>query len=79
MILTLKNTLKKLMKGNKKMKAIDIEMNTIELNVNFILEDNSVVENCLLNSEDLSDDTITKIFDDLSKVDITKYRKEKIK
>ena len=61
------------------MKAIDIEMNTIELNVNFILEDNSVVENCLLNSEDLSDDTITKIFDDLSKVDITKHRKEKIK
>jgi hypothetical protein len=48
------------------MKAIDIEMNTIKLNVNFILEDNSVVENCLLNSEDLSDDTITKIFDDLS-------------
>jgi hypothetical protein len=38
------------------MKAKDIEMNTIELNVNFILEDNSVVENCLLNSEDLSDD-----------------------
>jgi hypothetical protein len=46
-----KKYLRKLMKGNKKMKARDIEMNTIELNVNFILEDNSVVENCLLNSE----------------------------
>jgi hypothetical protein len=42
------------------MKAKDIEMNTIELNVNFILEDNSVVENCLLNSEDLSDDNYYK-------------------
>ena len=61
------------------MKAIDIEMNTIELNVNFILEDNSVVENCSLHSGHLSDITITKIFDDLSKVDITKHRKEKIK
>ena len=61
------------------MKAIDIEMNTIELNVNFILEDNSVVENCSLHSGHLSDTTITKIFDDLSKVDITKHRKEKIK
>jgi hypothetical protein len=78
MILILKN-MKKLMKGNKKMKARDIEMNTIELNVNFILEDNSVVENCSLNSGHLSDTTITKIFDDLSKIDITKYRKEKIK
>jgi hypothetical protein len=79
MILILKNMLKKLMKGNKKMKVRDIEINTIKLDVNFILEDNSVVENCLLNSGDLSDETITKIFDDLSKVDITKYRKEKIK
>jgi hypothetical protein len=61
------------------MKVRDIEINTLKLDVNFILEDNSVVENCLLNSEDLSDDTITKIFDDLSKVDITKHRKEKIK
>ena len=61
------------------MKVRDIEINTLKLDVNFILEDNSVVENCLLNSEDLSDETITKIFDDLSKVDITKHRKEKIK
>jgi hypothetical protein len=61
------------------MKVRDIEINTLKLDVNFILENNSVVENCLLNSEDLSDETITKIFDDLSKIDITKYRKEKIK
>jgi hypothetical protein len=61
------------------MKVRDIEINTLKLDVNFILEDNSVVENCSLHSEDLSDDTITKIFDDLSKVDITKHRKEKIK
>ena len=61
------------------MKVRDIEINTLKLDVNFILEDNSVVENCSLHSGHLSDITITKIFDDLSKVDITKHRKEKIK
>jgi len=61
------------------MKVRDIEINTLKLDVNFILENNSVVENCSLHSGHLSDTTITKIFDDLSKIDITKYRKEKIK
>ena len=63
--------------GGIKMKARDIEINNLKLNVNFILKDNSVVENCEFNSEILSDITIKKIFEDLSKIDINQIRKEK--
>jgi pyruvate carboxylase len=42
------------------MKVRDIEINTLKLDVNFILENNSVVENCLLHSGDLSDDNYYK-------------------
>jgi len=63
--------------GGIKMKARDIEINNLKLNVNFILKDNSVVENCEFNSEILSDITIKKIFDDLGKIDINQIRKEK--
>jgi len=57
------------------MKVRDIEINTLKLNVNFILEDNSVIENCVFNSEILSDTTITKIFEDLEKVDLNLIKK----
>ena len=63
--------------GGIKMKARDIEINNLKLNVNFILKNNSVVENCEFNSEILSDITIKKIFEDLSKIDINQIRKEK--
>jgi len=53
------------------MKVTDIEINTLNINAKFILEDKS--EKILnLNSLHLSDTTITKIFDDLSKVNLTK-------
>jgi len=61
----------------KDMKVRDIEINNLKLNVNFILKNNSVIENCEFNSEILSDTTITKIFDDLGKIDINQIRKEK--
>lgn len=54
------------------MKIKDIEINTLKLNVNFILEDNSVMENCSFNSEILSNTTLTNIFGDLEKVKLTK-------
>jgi hypothetical protein len=55
----------------------DIEIDTLNLKVNFIMENNSVVKNCSLNSECLSDATLTYIFDDLAKVDITKLLNER--
>jgi len=61
----------------KNMKVRDIEINNLKLNVNFILKNNSVIENCEFNSEILSNTTITKIFDDLGKIDINEIRKEK--
>ena len=56
----------------------DIEIDTLNLKVNFIMENNSVVKNCSLNSECLSDATLTYIFDDLAKVDITKLLNERV-
>ena len=61
----------------KKAKIKDIEIDTLNLKVNFILENNSVVENCSLNSECLSDVTLTHIFNDLDKVDITELLNKK--
>lgn len=52
------------------MKVKDIEINTLQLDVNFILENGSVIEHKTFNSENLSDTTITKIFEDLSKSNI---------
>lgn len=57
----------------------DIEIDKINLKVNFVLDDNSVIENCFLNSEHLSNTTLTNIFEDLAKVDLNQFRKENIK
>ena len=52
------------------MKIQDIEINTLQLDVNFILENGSVIEHQKFNSENLSDTTLTKIFDDLSNIKV---------
>ena len=52
------------------MKIHDIEINTLQLDVNFILDNGKVIEHQKFNSENLSNTTITKIFDDLSKITI---------
>ena len=54
----------------------DIEIDKINLKVNFVLDDNTVIENCFLNSEHLSNTTLTNIFEDLAKVDLSKFKKE---
>jgi len=57
----------------------NIEIDKINLKVNFVLDDNTVIENCFLNSEHLSNTTLTYIFEDLAKVDLNQFRKENIK
>ena len=50
------------------MKIQDIEIDEINLNVNFIMTNGSKYKNKKVNSALLSDTTITKIFDDLAKL-----------
>ena len=50
------------------MKIQDIEINTIKLNVNFTMTNGSKYKNKKVNSALLSETTITKIFDDLAKL-----------
>ena len=60
------------------MKIHDIEINTLQLDVNFILDNGKVIEHQKFNSENLSNTTITKIFDDLSKITIQGENNERI-
>ncbi len=46
----------------------DIEINKIRISANFVMSDGSVVENTVLDSDHLSDVTLTKIFDDLGSI-----------
>ena len=46
----------------------DIEINKIRISANFVYSDGSVVENTVLDSDHLSDVTLTKIFDDLGSI-----------
>ena len=57
----------------------DIEIDKLNLKVSFTLQNNSVVKNCSLNSDCLSNATLTYIFDDLAKVDIAELLKERKK
>jgi len=66
----------KLVRKENKMNIRDIEIDKINLKVNFVLDDNTVIENCFLNSEHLSNTTLTNIFEDLAKVDLSKFKKE---
>ena len=59
------------------MRVKDIEINTLQLDVNFILENGSVIEHQKFNSENLSDTTLTKIFDDLSNIKVQGENNEK--
>mgnify|MGYP003649097064 FL=1 len=46
----------------------DIEINKIRISANFVMSDGSVVEDTVLDSDHLSDVTLTKIFDDLGSI-----------
>ena len=59
----------------------DIEINKIRISANFVMSDGSVVEDTVLDSDHLSDVTLTKIFDDLGSIKnpevlTTKYKGE---
>ena len=58
------------------MKIHDIEIDKIKLKVNFIMDNGIKYKNKIIDSVLLSDTTITKIFDDLSKLN-PKTLKEK--
>ena len=57
------------------MKIQDIEINKIKLSVNFIMSNGKKYQNKIINSSFLSDITITKIFDDLSKLNPQNLKK----
>ena len=59
------------------MKIDDIEIDWIKLKCNFIMSNGEKVKNKLINSNFLSDITITKIFDDLAKISIKKIKELK--
>lgn len=56
------------------MKIQDIEIDKIRLKVDFIMEDGVRYKNKIVDSSLLSDATITRIFDDLSKLNPTNLK-----
>lgn len=64
------------MKENKS-NIINIEINTQSLNIKYATEDGSVKDNIKVSLDELSDGTITRIFDDLD--DYLKKTERKIK
>jgi hypothetical protein len=59
------------------MKIHDIEIDKIKLKVNFIMDNGIKYKNKIIDSVLLSDTTITKIFDDLSKLNPKTLKEEK--
>ncbi len=58
------------------MKIHDIEIDRIKLKVNFIMDNGIKYKNKIIDSALLSDITITKIFDDLSKLNPKTLKEE---